>query len=369
MNFEGKIRNISLYLIYFFFILLFFNLNAFTGNILRPEIPYFSHERIISGLAASLLIALVFGAAFIYIRRLEKNICKLKQVERQLRDSEDKYSSLVDSTEDSIYLVDNNYRYLFMNKKHRSRLAVSDDKYCGSEFSEFHSPMETRMFMEKADKVLQTGESVSYEYKSLRDGKYFLQTFSPVKDDGGQTIAVTIISKNITKLKQMEKELIYLSNTDELTGLYNRRGFFSLMEHRLQLAKREKCRLMLLYADVDNFKSINDTYGHHEGDSVLIDIARILRSTYRESDIIARMGGDEFVVFPIGATTDHIDTIIARIQNNLNDYNSANKRDFNLSLSFGVSTFDPEGTRSVDDLLAQADRSMYTYKRENSHRY
>ncbi|MEJ2323606.1 MAG: GGDEF domain-containing protein, partial [Nitrospirota bacterium] len=91
-----------------------------------------------------------------------------------------------------------------------------------------------------------------------------------------------------------------LSLTDELTGLSNRRGFFNLVDQLLKMAKRMNTVIYMLYADLDSLKSINDVYGHHEGDNILKDVAHILKTTYRESDIVARIGGDEFVVIPVG---------------------------------------------------------------------
>ena len=93
-----------------------------------------------------------------------------------------------------------------------------------------------------------------------------------------------------------EEALLALSLTDELTGLYNRRRFFVLTEQCLKVAVRTKKRSLLLFIDMDDLKWINDHYGHNEGDQALIDLANILKKTFRESDIIARIGGDEFVV-------------------------------------------------------------------------
>lgn len=101
---------------------------------------------------------------------------------------------------------------------------------------------------------------------------------------------------------RMHERLHTISLHDDLTGLYNRRGFFTLAEHLLKLAKRQQEGLFMLYADLDDLKKINDTLGHQKGDWALIDTANLLKETFRESDIIARIGGDEFVVMPIETT-------------------------------------------------------------------
>jgi diguanylate cyclase (GGDEF)-like protein len=197
----------------------------------------------------------------------------------------------------------------------------------------------------------------------MRDGRYFLQTLSPVKDSSGNVIAVTIVSKEITTLKTMEHKLHILSMTDELTGLYNRRGFFDLIGHHLKLADRDKKEIFMLYADLDNLKKINDTFGHEEGDKVIVEIANILASTYRESDIIARIGGDEFIVFPLSNTAGRVDSIVSRLHKNIETHNAKAKRSYNLSISAGVSLYDPSSPQTPDELLAQADSLMYEHKR------
>ena len=351
-------------LIYSLIVLLIFNLNAIVDTVLHPEIPYFHYEHLVVGGVTALITSIIFGFISVYTKRLEKNIDERKQIEKRLKETENKYRSLVDSTDDSIYLVDRDYKYLFINKMHLSRMKLSNIQYYGRPFSEFHSEFESKLFGEKVDRVFESGESAHYEYKSIMDGKYFLQTYSPVKDKEDKTVAATIISKEITNLKNMENELIRLSSTDVLTGLYNRRGFFNLMEYQLKLAKRQKKKLCLLYADLDNFKKINDQYGHQEGDRALIEVARILKNTYRESDIIARIGGDEFVVFPIEISEDYVDTIPARLQSNFETYNSNNGREYKLSISIGISSFNPESPVTVDDLLEKADKLMYEHKRQ-----
>lgn len=226
------------------------------------------------------------------LAELEGQESMRRQAESRLRESEEKYRSLVESTEDSIYLIDRDYRYLFMNRKHLVRLGLLGDQFLGQSYRKFHSPRETKEFIKKVDRVFKTGESVQYEHKSRRDGKYFLRTLSPVKERSGQTVGLTVVSKDISELKRMEENLVALSLTDELTGLYNRRGFLTLAEQQLKTAKRVHCGTVLLSVDLDGLKKINDGFGHQEGDFVLKEAADILKKTFREADIIARMSGD-----------------------------------------------------------------------------
>lgn len=170
------------------------------------------------------------------------------------------------------------------------------------------------------------------------------------------------LKARIGLVKVQERQRV-MSITDELTGLYNRRGFFTLAEQRLKLAKRQRRGIFMLYADLDGLKAINDTMGHQEGDMALVDTANILKATYRESDIIARIGGDEFVVIPVGSAGDDISIITDRLQKNLDDHNAQADRNYTLSISLGIAYYDPEKPCPIDDLLRHADKMMYEQKK------
>ncbi|MHB8881985.1 MAG: GGDEF domain-containing protein [Thermodesulfovibrionales bacterium] len=301
-------------------------------------------------------------------RQIEREMQEKRQVVSSLHDTEAKYRSLVESTEDSIYLVDREYRYLFMNKKHMARMGMLPGQYLGRSYSEFHLFDETARFRENVDRVFETGKSLQNEHKSRRDERYFLQTLSPVKNDDGAVIAITVVSKDITDRKQMEEELRSLSLTDSLTGLYNRRGFLTLTEQYFKIAQRLKNRVSVLYADLDDLKVINDNLGHQEGDKALIEAAGVLRETFRESDIVARIGGDEFVVMPAALGSATIQSVIDRFQANIAAANAREDRTYRLSISFGFAEYDPAHPCSVDELLARGDRMMYEHKKGKNHR-
>jgi diguanylate cyclase (GGDEF)-like protein len=171
------------------------------------------------------------------------------------------------------------------------------------------------------------------------------------------------LEKLLSKQKQLESELRTMSLCDDLTQLYNRRGFFALAEQQFKLAKRKKRRILLIYADIDNLKQINDTFGHDAGGSAIIDSSNILKSCLRDSDIIARFGGDEFVVFPLGITEDSTRVIIDRIQEKFDAHNKKVNRSYKLSISFGIKEYDPQSPCSLEDLIKQADKLMYEDKK------
>jgi len=149
---------------------------------------------------------------------------------------------------------------------------------------------------------------------------------------------------------------------DELTGLYNRRAFLILVKQHFKLAKREGKGMWLLFADLDGLKGINDAMGHNKGDQALIATANLFKKIFRESSIIARVGGDEFVILAIGSHKDSLTALTTRFWKNLEDYNRKNKSQFELSLSLGTAYYDPEYPCSVEELIAEADKSMYRQK-------
>lgn len=148
---------------------------------------------------------------------------------------------------------------------------------------------------------------------------------------------------------------------DDLTGLYNRRGFFSLAEHQFKQTKRSHKSMLLFFGDLDALKNINDTLGHYAGDQALIDTANLLRKTFRETDVMARIGGDEFVVL----ITEPSDAkgILRRWHQNLEQFNSRGGRSYRLELSIGIAHYNPLFPSTIEDLVRQADSSMYEAKR------
>ncbi|HBE03688.1 MAG TPA: hypothetical protein DC049_14635 [Spirochaetia bacterium] len=172
------------------------------------------------------------------------------------------------------------------------------------------------------------------------------------------TIGVIV---DITEDVRERKHLLELSVQDELTGLFNRRGFYTLSENRLQLEKRNRHSCFVMFFDLDNVKKTNDTLGHQAGDELLRAFADILKKTFRTPDIIGRMGGDEFAVFPVEASVDSSPLILARIDENIKNHNK-NRTGLPLSASCGCAFFSPEAPETLDNLLKTADINMYAEK-------
>jgi diguanylate cyclase (GGDEF)-like protein len=158
-------------------------------------------------------------------------------------------------------------------------------------------------------------------------------------------------------------DLLRLSTRDDLTGLYNRRGFFMAAEPVARLAERAGRAFVLFYADLDGLKGINDAHGHSAGDQAIRDAAWILNQTFRSADIVARIGGDEFAVLAADAPAACLDLMLHRIGKWQSERNAEPGRRFPMSMSVGGVAWTPDEPRSLDQLIAEADMASYTAKR------
>ena len=167
----------------------------------------------------------------------------------------------------------------------------------------------------------------------------------------------------LRKLQQSNEKLESLSLTDHLTGLNNRRGFFTFGLQQMKIAKRLKKDNYLVFLDIDNLKEINDSHGHAVGDLLLQGVATILKGTLRESDVIGRIGGDEFAVLAMRSKGLGERTLIARIEEGVQAFRLKKHGRLRLSVSMGLVSVDPQKYQQLDDFLAHADFLMYQEKR------
>lgn len=169
--------------------------------------------------------------------------------------------------------------------------------------------------------------------------------------------------QDITGRKQEEENLVELATIDPLTSAFNRRGFVSMAGRQIEIARRSANDLVLVFIDLDKMKLINDSYGHKAGDKALEGAYQILKNTFRTSDLIARWGGDEFIVLMINSLCDEHKKISARLSKNAELYCKKNNFDFNISMSIGMVKFDPEDDSDIEKVIEKADQVMYENKK------
>ena len=292
-----------------------------------------------------------------------------KRAEKTLLESEERYRFLVRNTSDYVARYTPTGELLFASEAIRFMLGYNPEEIIGTSGLNRVHPDDRPIAQEALKKVseMEVGTDAKVEYRAIcHDGSYKWVESSgkTVRNNQADRMEIIATVRDITERKHLEEELREASLHDLLTGLYNRRGFFALAEQQVRAATRARMKLILTYFDCDDFKWINDSLGHEQGDMVLADTAHILRQTFRGSDIVARIGGDEFVVLSIEGTEIDPIVFLKRLQKNIDEYNAKEARRYKLALSWGTVVYDPEAPDSLDVLLSKADRLMYVHKKD-----
>jgi len=219
-------------------------------------------------------------------------------------------------------------------------------------------------------RTLATGVPSVTEKFEANLNKYLEIKALPRFDSAKQIVGVVHVVRDISERVEVEEELRSLTLTDDLTGLCNRRGFMTLADQQQKLAIRMQKGFYILFADLDGLKKINDSLGHSEGCHALIETSLILKACFRESDIISRIGGDEFVVFSMENSSDGSPEVITdRLQKKIDEYNARSHCRCRLSLSMGIVYCAPDCRRSIVDMLNEADQLMYEQKKSRKNRH
>ncbi|MBW3594499.1 MAG: diguanylate cyclase [Actinobacteria bacterium] len=279
-------------------------------------------------------------------------------------------AAIVESSNDAIFGRDLDGRVMSWNPAAERLHGFTADEIVGNSYSLLIPEDRHDEAAEIWDRVLH-GEPIQ-NFDTIRlhkDGSTVdvSLTLSPIRDADGTIIGISTIARDIGERKRSE-ELRRLALLDELTGLNNRRGFMLLAEHQMSIARRDKKPLALLFIDLNNLKTINDNFGHKEGDRAISDAATILRDTFRESDIVARVGGDEFCVLMTADNELDVDTPVGRLNTNVELHNAQGIRPYKVSLSVGRANYDPHQPVPIEDLMRQADVLMYQAKLSKANR-
>lgn len=252
------------------------------------------------------LIRVEFGGS-VYLQAVVRDITERKKVEQALRDSESRFRNLVEATSDWIWEIDENNSYIYASPRVRDILGYEPDEVIGkTPFDLMDAPEAKRIRTIFAKLVEQQLPLVNVQNTNRhKDGHTVVLETSgvPVIDADGNFRGYRGIDRDISERKRVENALVesecrlrQLADFDELTKLPNRRLLFDRIGRAMLASKRSGCYGALMFLDLDNFKPLNDTYGHDVGDLLLIEVARRINSCVREVDTVARFGGDEFVV-------------------------------------------------------------------------
>ncbi len=293
-------------------------------------------------------------------------VIQTARIEEKLREGEERYRTAIEQSNDGVALVKED-RHLFVNQRLVEIFGYDrPEEIIGQPVGMVVHPDDRERVMD-ITRRRQKGEALPQKYEFIgqrKNGEPIPIEVSAARTTYQGAPVALVYLRDITDRKQAEELLRALSIKDELTGLYNRRGFLTLAEQELKRAQRKGTEVLLIFGDLDNMKGINDTLGHKEGDQALKDISRILIETFRESDIIARLGGDEFVVLAMNGFETSAEIMISRFKKVLDDHNRQTKNSYTLSMSLGLAFFDPQNPCSIEVLLAEADKLMYENKQK-----
>jgi len=207
--------------------------------------------------------------------------------------------------------------------------------------------------------------SAEFRIKSkLGKWKWILSRGNVVsRDSNGKALRFLGTHVDISRRKEIEEQLEKLARIDSLTGCNNRGYGLELLDRQIKLSHRSKFPLLLAFLDIDNFKDINDAFGHEEGDKALKEVVKLLKSTLREIDIICRMGGDEFLLIFPDSSLKEAPLIRERLNKDLTKLNQALKKPYKIALSIGLSEYNPDTPLPMDELIRIADKNMYDEKK------
>jgi diguanylate cyclase (GGDEF)-like protein/PAS domain S-box-containing protein len=301
-----------------------------------------------------------------HVEELNRHIAEQERISKALRETEEHFRNAFDYAAIGMALVSSQGNWLRVNRSLCDLIGYTEAQLLASNFQSVTHPDDVDNDLANLYRLIQ-GETLTcqvekrYEHKSGQI-VWALNNVSLVRDIDGAPVHFIFQIQDITERKRAEAALQNLSLVDELTGLYNRRGFVAVTEQHLSAIRRNRKAPVVLYADLDGLKKINDSLGHAEGDRALKQTAEVLKDTFRSSDIIARVGGDEFVVLAAIGSDETAESLTNRLQEKFDLHNAQRGLPYRLSMSVGIVHFNPDET-TIDEVTARADRSMYEDKR------
>jgi diguanylate cyclase (GGDEF)-like protein/PAS domain S-box-containing protein len=290
-----------------------------------------------------------------------RDITERKRAEEALEENERRYRELVEAASDVVYTTDREGYFTYVNPPTQNLTGYRKDELIGMLFTELVAP-EWRdrvqaFYLQQRDNLVR--DSILELPILTRTGEEkWVEQKVTMLISGDQVNAVQSIVREVTERKKAEQNLEKMASSDPLTSLFNRRRFSEFLEHEVDRTKRYKSALSIIMLDIDHFKAINDRFGHQEGDGVLQALSTRLKDVIRESDIIARWGGEEFMILAVNTDLQNAQTIAEKIRADIENQQFPNVTTFTISA--GVTQF-----KDGDDpasLIERVDQALYQAK-------
>jgi diguanylate cyclase (GGDEF)-like protein/PAS domain S-box-containing protein len=307
-----------------------------------------------------------------HVEELNKFIAEQERIKKALAESEERFRNAFDYAAIGMALVSPEGYWLRVNRTFCEIVGFSDAELLASDFQAITHQEDlgndlAEMYRMTVGEILTSQLEKRYVHRLGHD-VWVSNSFSLVRDSNNRPLHFIFQVQDITERKRAEVAIQTLSLADELTGLYNRRGFLAFCKQHLKTIRRTNKGIVMVYADLDGLKGINDSFGHTEGDRALMKAAELLKETFRSSDVLGRLGGDEFTILAAVDPDGGREKLLARLQEKFDNYNALRVSPYDLSISVGVAQLDSEAGESMEDLMAAADAAMYENKRGKANR-
>jgi diguanylate cyclase (GGDEF)-like protein/PAS domain S-box-containing protein len=326
----------------------------------------------------------VQGADAMYIVLTLRDLSAMRAAESARFETEAKYLALVEGIPAITYIdpVDENQNSIYVSPQVNLLLGISQEEWLGDMYAwrRHVHPDDIERAWDEYVEAYNNHESLNHEYRMVREDGVVIwvsEQASVIRDERGQPSLIQGVIFDITELKKAEEEVSFLAYHDKLTGLPNRVLFEEMLELALARARRHGLGVGVLYLDLDNFKLVNDSLGHHAGDQLLRELADRLRGCTRETDLVARQGGDEFLLLlsdlegeGAGAVSQLAiaESVAVRVRDAMLEPFDASGTPFYTTGSIGISLFPRDGD-DAETLMRNADAAMYQAKRSGPANY
>jgi diguanylate cyclase (GGDEF)-like protein/PAS domain S-box-containing protein len=320
------------------------------------------------GLAVTILLALLS------LLTVSRDLAELKQTAAELADSEQHYRLLTEQSSDLVRLLSLDGAVLYVSPSVERILGYTVEEYLAQPPLSLLDPDEVgaaRRLLAEAKSGETEGGIATYRLRHKSgEFRWFEVRWGVIKGEDGAPRELHTAGRDVTERREAERQLnlyadqlLDLSLRDELTGLYNRRGFFEVAAQARNQALRDARPAALIFVDLNGMKRINDELGHDVGDLALVDAAQVLKKAFRAADVIGRLGGDELVAFALDFTEDSLDGLRRRLRDLADVRVTEHARPFRLSFSVGAALLEVGSGQSLTDLVERADVAMYEQKK------